>query len=115
MMGYKFNRQKPLLNYIVDFYCKSLNLVIKIDGESHNYKYNKDLKRQKELENMGLFFLRFDDLIVKNNIDNVLRSIEWIQNYEEKSPYPLQRGNYLFEQYAIYHLYILTEKKHQFQ
>ena len=87
MMEYKFNRQKPLLNYIVDFYCKSLNLVIEIDGESHNHKYNMDLKRLKELENKDLFFLRFDDLVVKNNIDNVLRSIEqWIQNYEKKSP-----------------------------
>ncbi len=87
MMGYKFNRQKPLLNYIVDFYCKSLNLIIEIDGESHNHKYDMDLKRQKELENKDLFFLRFDDLIVKNDIDNVLRSIEqWIRNYEKEIP-----------------------------
>ncbi|MEA3451087.1 MAG: DUF559 domain-containing protein [Bacteroidota bacterium] len=50
MLGYKFNRQKPLLNYIVDFYCKKMNLVIEVDGESHNNKYEKDLKRQKELE-----------------------------------------------------------------
>lgn len=33
--GYKFNRQKPLDNYIVDFYCKKLNLVIEVDGASH--------------------------------------------------------------------------------
>lgn len=35
--GYSFNRQKPLGNYIVDFYCRKLNLVIEIDGDSHFY------------------------------------------------------------------------------
>ena len=79
--GYTFNRQKPLLNYIVDFYCKPLNLVIEIDGDSHNNKFDLDLKRQKELEAYGLFFLRFDDKEVKNDINNVLRTIEiWIEN-----------------------------------
>ena len=33
--GYSFNRQKPLSKFIVDFYCKKLNLVIEIDGDSH--------------------------------------------------------------------------------
>ena len=79
--GYTFNRQKPLLNYIVDFYCKSLNLVIEVDGDSHNHKYDLDLKRQKELEAYGLKFLRFDDLEVKRDINNVVRTIEiWIEN-----------------------------------
>ena len=83
MNGYTFNRQKPLLNYIVDFYCKKLNLVIEIDGSSHNNKHKEDLIRQKELEQYNLHFLRFDDLEVKKNIDNVLRSIEnWIDNIE---------------------------------
>jgi len=40
--GFKFNRQKPLLNYIVDFYCKELMLVIEIDGDSHDNKYKLD-------------------------------------------------------------------------
>jgi very-short-patch-repair endonuclease len=59
MMGYKFNRQKPLLNYIVDFYCKPLNLVIEVDGVTHTYELSdkNDLKRQTELENVGLGLL----------------------------------------------------------
>ena len=61
MKGYTFNRQKPLLNYIVDFHCRFLNLIIEIDGESHNHKYKTDVIRQKELENKGLHFLRFED------------------------------------------------------
>ena len=83
MKGYTFNRQKPLLNYIVDFYCKPLNLVIEVDGSSHDYKYDADVKRQKELEGYGLFFLRFDDKEVKTDLNNVLRTIEiWIENNE---------------------------------
>jgi len=35
MNGYTFNRQKPLSRYIVDFYCKPLNLVIEVDGGYH--------------------------------------------------------------------------------
>lgn len=77
---FTFNRQKPLLNYSVDFYCKSLNLVIEIDGDSHHNKYHLDIKRQEELEACGLIFLRFDDLEVKKDINNVLRTIEgWIE------------------------------------
>lgn len=45
--GYAFNRQKPLDNYIVDFYCRKLNLVIEIDGDSHFYAESmiEDLER----------------------------------------------------------------------
>ena len=79
MMGYKFNRQKPLGNYIVDFYCKALNLVIEIDGSSHDNKYEQDLHRQKELEDLGLRILRFKDLEVKRDMNNVMRVIGiWI-------------------------------------
>jgi very-short-patch-repair endonuclease len=87
MKSYTFNRQKPLLNYIVDFYCSPLDLVIEIDGNSHDYKVMDDLKRQKELEEYGLAFLRFDDKMIKFDIENVIRTIEiYIDNYEKKSP-----------------------------
>ena len=57
--GYKFNRQKPLGRFIVDFYCKRLKLVIEVDGDYHieNKQRVKDLKRQQILESMGLNFL----------------------------------------------------------
>jgi len=42
MLGYDFDRQRPIDNYIVDFYCKDLKLAIEIDGESH---FGKDQKR----------------------------------------------------------------------
>ena len=85
MKGYTFNRQKPLLDFIVDFYCKELNLVIEIDGESHNHKYKADIKRQNKLETYHLQFLRFTDNEVKNDMNNVLKGIEfWIENFENE-------------------------------
>ena len=78
MMNYTFNRQKPLKRYIVDFYCKPLNLVIEVDGGYHEEEIQeiKDNERQQVLEEMGLNFLRFTEKEVKNNIDHVLRVIE---------------------------------------
>lgn len=85
--GYKFNRQKPLDHYIVDFYCKKLNLVIEVDGSSHYHEEARmqDQARQKVLEAMNLSFLRFEDLDVKQNMAFVLGEIyrfveEWEKN-----------------------------------
>jgi very-short-patch-repair endonuclease len=89
MMGYSFNRQKPLDRYIVDFFCSALNLVIEIDGEYHNHPEVrlKDEERQKVLEAMQLNFLRFSEKEVRNDISNVLRTIEhYILKYEEQFP-----------------------------
>jgi very-short-patch-repair endonuclease len=89
MMYYQFNRQKPLNRYIVDFYCKPLNLVIEIDGSYHNQPLQriKDEHRQKILESMGLNFLRFTEMQVRRNIDLVLKSIQnYILTYEQTHP-----------------------------
>jgi very-short-patch-repair endonuclease len=89
MYGYTFNRQKPLDNYIVDFYCKPLNLVIEVDGNSHQMPdaYLKDDERQKILEQFELNFLRFDDIDIKKDMEHVLRIIEnYILDFEEKNP-----------------------------
>jgi very-short-patch-repair endonuclease len=84
MKGYQFMRQKPIGNYIVDFYCSKLKLIIEIDGCSHNEKYEEDKTRQEYLENLGLTIMRFDDMIVKKEMDNVLLAIEnWIENFEK--------------------------------
>ena len=86
MLGYDFNRQHPVDNYIVDFVCKDLMLAIEIDGASHNGedKFLYDTRRQKRLESLGISFLRFDDDEVIQDIQNVLRSIqEWIEKWEK--------------------------------
>lgn len=75
--GYAFNRQKPLGDYIVDFYCRQLQLVIEIDGDSHFYAQSvvEDQRRQSVLEEMGLCFLRFLDSEVKKSMPFVLQEI----------------------------------------
>ncbi len=87
MSGYKFNRQKPLDRYIVDFYCKSLNLVIEIDGSYHFEPEQriKDDQRQEVLEKMRLNFLRFSEQQTRKDMDVVLKVIQhYIIVQEEK-------------------------------
>lgn len=76
--GYTFNRQKPLGNYIVDFYCKPLNLVIEVDGGYHFEEEQKilDTERQSILEDMGLNFLRFHNEEIRKDMDRVLEKIK---------------------------------------
>lgn len=78
MYGHDFHRQKPLLNYIVDFYCSELDLIIEIDGQYHTYEeqYKLDLLREKELEAYNLTILRFTEKEVRGDMVNVLRTIE---------------------------------------
>ncbi len=84
MYGYDFDRQKPIDNYIVDFYCKDLMLAIEIDGESHYGKKSKDVARDKKLNQLGITVLRFDDLDVKYDLEKVLEKIEaWINGHKK--------------------------------
>lgn len=77
--GYDFHRQKPIGNYIVDFFCNELLLTIEIDGESHYGNEEKDEQRQKEIEKYGVRFLRFDEIEIFYNLDKVIKTIEeWI-------------------------------------
>jgi very-short-patch-repair endonuclease len=81
MLGFDFHRQKPVGNYIVDFFCPRLKLVIEIDGRSHDEKLAEDSERQKNLEAIGLSVLRFLDYDVKQNSEVVLSAIEeWIKD-----------------------------------
>ena len=75
-----FDRQRIIGNYIVDFYCSKLKLVIEIDGSSHDNKYTYDKKRDNYLESLGLKVIHFDDRDVKFNIDKVILTIEEIIN-----------------------------------
>ncbi len=97
MSGYDFDRQRPISNFIVDFYCKELSLAIEIDGDTHIYKYDYDEERQRALEKLGVHFLRFEDIEVKRNMNNVLRVIEdWILK-NKPTPDPSQEGNLIEE------------------
>ncbi|CAN5903645.1 DUF559 domain-containing protein [soil metagenome] len=90
VLGYDFDRQRPLGEFIVDFYCKDLLLAIEIDGSTHDHEeaFWKDQQRQQDLEKLGIAFLRFDDREVKEDIRNVLRTIDiWIREWEERQGY----------------------------
>jgi very-short-patch-repair endonuclease len=95
ILGYDFDCQKPIDNYIVDFFCNELMLAIEIDGCSHNEKSEEDRIRQAKLESLGIRFLRFHDSDIKKNIQGVLWVIEdWIRKHkDEPTPYPSQEGN----------------------
>ena len=71
MEGYQFNRQFIIENYIVDFICRKLNLIIEIDGSSHITKGSEDYKRQIELEKLGFTILRFSEFEVLKALEDV--------------------------------------------
>ena len=71
-----FDRQKIIGNYIVDFYIKSLGVVLEIDGSSHNDKEDYDNKRQLFLESLDLVFYRISDYRIKNDLINVMKELE---------------------------------------
>jgi very-short-patch-repair endonuclease len=72
----RFLRQRPINNYIVDFYCKELKLAIEVDGAIHSSKKAEDIFRQGQLESFGITFLRFSDTDVTKNISFVLLQIQ---------------------------------------
>jgi len=76
-LGYDFHRQKPIGNYIVDFYCPCLKLAIELDGYSHQFDKTrkKDKDKEEYLTKLGIKVLRFTDEQVLNNTDGVLKEI----------------------------------------
>ena len=57
--GYKFRRQQPLGDYIVDFVCFEKRLVVEVDGKQHSEQIEHDFKRDEWLKAQGFFILRF--------------------------------------------------------
>lgn len=82
MLGYDFDRQRPIDQFIVDFYCKALRLAIEVDGSCHDSPeaQEKDRRRQAILESLGVRFLRFRNEEVQHHIGDVLATISvWVQ------------------------------------
>ncbi|MBI4288369.1 MAG: endonuclease domain-containing protein [Chloroflexi bacterium] len=75
---YRVLRQRPIDNYIVDFYCPRLKLVIEIDGDSHCSEEGRtyDEERTKILESYGLRVIRFTNEGVLERFEAVCREIE---------------------------------------
>lgn len=79
MKGYGFRRQRPVLNYIADFMCKELMLIVEVDGSIHELEEvrKNDEQRQRALEEAGFTVLRFTN-------HEVLTNIQWVQSCLEE-------------------------------
>ncbi len=71
-----FDRQRIIGNYIVDFYVKTLGLIIEIDGSSHNNKETYDQKREDYLISLGLRVYKISDSRIKHDLNNVMMELE---------------------------------------
>jgi very-short-patch-repair endonuclease len=76
-LDYKFRRQFPFKNFILDFYCEDLKLCIEVDGFSHEgERFEKDLLKDASLKNNSIKVLRFTEFEVVNKIDDVMQTLE---------------------------------------
>lgn len=60
-IGVKFKRQRPILNFIVDFFSQEIGLIIEIDGSSHFAKSEYDFYREEKLKSVGFTIIRFSE------------------------------------------------------
>ena len=88
ILGLQFYRQKPILNFIVDFYCPAANLVIECDGGQHYTVEGLEVDRARDqaLAQLGLTVLRFDNKQVLTEIDGVVEQIYLIARQKSESP-----------------------------
>lgn len=88
ILGLQFYRQKPLLNFIVDFYCPAANLVIECDGGQHftDEGLDADSVRDEALAQLGLRVLKFDNKQVLAETDAVVEQIYCVVNLRLESP-----------------------------
>ena len=78
MCGFDFHRQRPVDQFIVDFLCSELWLVIELDGYSHllEEQAEADLKREDRLRELGFKVIRFWNEDVLKDIDTTLAAIK---------------------------------------
>ncbi len=74
----RFQRQKAIGNYIVDFYCHKAKLVVELDGSQHYEKDGSryDAQRTAFLNSLGLTVLRFANVDIDRNFEGVCMEID---------------------------------------
>ncbi len=95
LLGVNFIRQKIIGNYIVDFYCKELGIVLEIDGASHINREEYDRERDAFLEGFGLIVIRVCDVEVRVNLSATIQKLtQHILTLKKKRQRqsPLERG-----------------------
>ena len=85
----KWTRQKPIDNFIIDFFCSKLMLGVEIDGNTHDDRIKYDKNRSEILEKQyGIQIIRYTNDDIKNNIEGVYEdlklAVEKRQKYMEK-------------------------------
>lgn len=87
MLGYDFHRQKPVDNYILDFFCYDLMLGIELYGYTHQFEEvaAKDVVKENRLKELGITILRFNDDEVHNDMNRVIFAIEATIRFIEES------------------------------
>ena len=73
--GFDFDRQKIVGNYIVDFYRSNCNVVIEIDGSSHDDKQEYDAARDSFLESLGLTVIHIPVVDVMKKMNGVMKML----------------------------------------
>ncbi len=78
MLGFKFRRQYGIGAYVVDFYCTDLNLAVEVDGVTHSTDEEKeyDSRRESDIGQLGIQFLRFTNPEIYEDLYNVLEKIK---------------------------------------
>ena len=88
--GFKFRRQFPIGNFVIDFCCKQTHLIVEVDGGQHVAQSHADSLREANLDARGSRVLRFWNNDVLSNIEGVIERIrEHCASIESPLPYPL--------------------------
>jgi very-short-patch-repair endonuclease len=74
-LDFKFKRQKPIGNYIVDFVCIEKKLIVELDGGQHGGQMQYDQVRDAWLREQGYRVLRFWNNDVMQQLESVLEAI----------------------------------------
>ena len=102
-LGLDFYRQRIIGSYIVDFYCPAKKVVIEIDGNSHENKFEYDKARDEYLKSLNLRVIHIKDADIKSALDKVMKALEfelsWLAHLPRQSenhrlpPLPLAEGD----------------------
>jgi very-short-patch-repair endonuclease len=87
--GYKFRRQHPIGDYLLDFFCEEAELAIELDGSGHGYpgQRNHDVEREKFLKSRGIKTLRFWNSHLLRNAQSIRDTI--FKELQKRAPHPL--------------------------
>ena len=109
LKGYQFYRQKPVGDYIVDFFCPRAKLVIEVDGSQHFSSETTDYDRIRDeyLRSLGLRVLRFTNIEVLTNTEGVLERISENMEAMPQLILAMRKWNYMSA------LNYISQKKHR--